>query len=214
MSGRIQIEAPTIESKRQKHDHMIITMKNGTRIIFNDARRFGMLFLIDAKSWKKTPSFSEMGPEPLEKNFNGVELACRLKDRKVSIKTALLDQRVIAGVGNIYACEALFQAGISPHAIARGLTGIQCNKLVAAIRNVLNKAITEGGSTLRDYRNTKGDLGHFQHHFSVYDREGKACTGCNCNILKTNGVRRIVQFGRSTFFCPRKQKVGAAGKKL
>ncbi len=213
MSGRIQIHPPGTKTERAKHDHVGFSMKDGTRIIFNDARRFGMLFLVDEKTWEQEASFKAMGAEPLGNKFNGEILAAKLKGKKMPVKAALLDQRIVAGVGNIYACEALFESGISPQRISATLTAAECENLVAAIRNVLNKAIKEGGSSLRDYRNTKGDLGYFQHHFSVYDREGKACAGCVCDPLKTGGVARIVQAGRSTFHCPRKQPKKQQGKK-
>ena len=206
MSGRIQIRAPGEEHERLKHDHIGLSMKDGSQIIFNDARRFGMVFLVDRDTWEKESSFAGMGPEPLSNHFSGEALAKKLKGKKSPIKTALLDQRVVAGVGNIYACEALFESCISPVKPAGELTVNECNKLAASIRNVLNKAIKAGGSSLRDYRNTKGDLGYFQHHFSVYDREGKACPDCTCNVLKTGAVQRIVQAGRSTFYCPKKQQ--------
>jgi formamidopyrimidine-DNA glycosylase len=206
MSGRIQINPPDTKYERAKHDHIGLKMDDGTEIIFNDARRFGMVFLLNRDTWEQESSFAGMGPEPLGNKFNGEILAEKLKGKKTPIKTALLDQRIVAGVGNIYACEALFESGLSPVTIAGTLTKNECEKLAAAIRNVLTKAIKEGGSSLRDYRNTKGELGYFQHHFSVYDREGKPCPGCTCNLLKTGGVQRIVQAGRSTFFCLKKQK--------
>lgn len=206
MSGRIMIHEPGAEYTREKHDHIGFRMKSGAQVIFNDARRFGMVFLVERDTWEKESAFAAMGPEPLGNKFNGEILFKKLKGKKAPIKAALLDQRVVAGVGNIYACEALFESRISPTKLAGKLTKDECERLTAAIRNVLNKAIKEGGSSLRDYRNTKGDLGYFQHHFSVYDREGKQCPGCNCNILKTGGVRRIVQAGRSTFYCSKKQQ--------
>ncbi len=212
MSGRIHIHEPGADYKNVKHDHIGLQMQDGTSIVFNDARRFGMVFLVDENSWENESSFKGMGPEPLGNQFSGEVLAQKLKGKKTAIKAALLDQRIVAGVGNIYACEALFECGISPLKISGALTAHECDKLAASIRNVLNKAIKEGGSSLRDYRNTKGDLGYFQHHFSVYDREGKVCPGCNCDILKTGGVQRIVQTGRSTFFCPRKQPAKQQGK--
>lgn len=206
MSGKIKIYKEGRVYDREKHDHFCVTMHDGSRAVFNDARRFGMLFLVNAVSCDKEKPFNAMGPEPLEKPFNGKVLAQALKGKKTPIKTALLDQRVVAGVGNIYACEALFNAGISPLRPAGALTADECAGLAKEIQVVLKKAIRAGGSSLRDYRNTKGDLGYFQHHFEVYDREGKPCTGCTCKALKTGGVQRIVQAGRSTFYCPVKQR--------
>jgi formamidopyrimidine-DNA glycosylase len=212
MSGRIKIFTAGEKSERLKHDHFQLRMKNGTRVVFNDARRFGMIFPV-SRFWEKESPFSAMGPEPLGKKFNAQILAENLRERRTPVKTALLDQRVVAGVGNIYACEALYEAGIHPMRIAASLNREECRKLAAAIRMILKKAIAEGGSSLRDYRNTKGDLGYFQHHFSVYDRAGKPCPGCTCNPLKTGGIKRIVQAGRSTFYCPEKQRPEKAGGK-
>ncbi len=122
------------------------------------------------------------------------------------IKSALLDQRVVAGVGNIYACEALYGAGINPAARAHILPQLKVEKLFASLRNVLEMAIESGGSSLRDYRQADGSQGYFQHSFSVYGREGESCAGCDCDVLKAGGVKRIVQSGRSTFYCPRRQR--------
>jgi formamidopyrimidine-DNA glycosylase len=205
MSGRVRIYSPKERYTPSKHDHVGFLMKGGARIIYNDARRFGQLFLVRNDSWEQEAPFAGMGPEPLGNGFNAEILAANLASRRTPIKTALLDQRVVAGVGNIYACEALYKAGISPLRSAYSLKTGECEKLARAIKAVLEKAIEQGGSSLRDYRNTKGDLGYFQHHFETYDREGEACPSCDCNVLKTGGVKRIVQAGRSTFYCPRKQ---------
>lgn len=206
MSGRIRIHAPGEIYKPQKHDHVIFTMSDKTKVVFNDPRRFGMLYSANEKNWERQKPFNMMGPEPLENDFNGKVLAEKLCGKKTLIKTALLDQRIVAGVGNIYACEALFEAGIAPERIASSVSGREAEKLAKAIRDVLNKAIASGGSSLKDYRQTDGSTGTFQHEFSVYDREGEACPGCDCVIGKTGGVVRMVQAGRSTFFCARRQK--------
>jgi formamidopyrimidine-DNA glycosylase len=180
-------------------------MKDKTRIVFNDPRRFGMVFGI-GKTWDAEKPFSKMGPEPLGNEFNDSQFAEKLKKKNAPIKTVLLDQNVVAGVGNIYACEALFHAGIDPLKKASAIRVDKISKLVTAVRHVLNLAIKAGGSTLRDHRQTDGSAGYFQHQFSVYDQEGNACPGCTCNPAKTGGIQRITQAGRSTFFCPRKQK--------
>jgi formamidopyrimidine-DNA glycosylase len=164
-----------------------------------------MLFRL-GKKWDAEKPFSAMGPEPLNDDFTGRVLAEKIARKKGPIKTVLLDQSVVAGVGNIYACEALYHAGIDPLKKANEVLAEKTVKLVSAVQHVLNLAIEAGGSTLRDHRKTNGSKGYFQHNFSVYDREGKACPGCDCNIAKTGGIRRIVQAGRSTFYCPRKQK--------
>jgi formamidopyrimidine-DNA glycosylase len=205
MSGRIKIEGPSTAQNFGLHDHVIFMMENGTKIIFNDPRRFGQLFKI-GPHWDSEKPFAKMGPEPLGKNFLKNGFGVRLKNKNAPIKTALLDQNVVAGVGNIYACEALYDAGISPLKKTGAINPSQTEKLVRAVQQVLEKAIKAGGSTLRDHRKTNGEMGYFQHHFSVYDREGKACPDCTCNIAKTGGIQRITQAGRSTFYCPRKQK--------
>lgn len=205
MSGRIKIRPASANEEYATHDHVVFVLKDGTEIIFNDPRRFGSVFLA-GKNWDAEKPFLSMGPEPLEKKFLLEDFSARLKNKNAPIKNVLLDQNVVAGVGNIYACEALFHAGISPLKKAGAVSGAQTEKLVRAIQSVLSKAIKAGGSTLRDHRKTNGEMGYFQHSFSVYDREGKACLGCDCNIAKTGGIRRVVQAGRSTFYCPRKQK--------
>jgi formamidopyrimidine-DNA glycosylase len=205
MSGRIKIHPRGHNEDYSLHDHVVFTMENGTKIIFNDPRRFGMLFRL-GKKWNAEKPFSAMGPEPLNDEFTGAALAEKIAHKKAPIKTVLLDQNVVAGVGNIYACEALYFAGIDPAKKASAVSGEKTVKLVRGIQHVLNLAIEAGGSTLRDHRKPDGEMGYFQHKFSVYDREGKACPDCDCNIAKTGGIRRITQAGRSTFYCPRKQK--------
>lgn len=204
MSGRVQIEGAGYVPKT--HDHFILHLKNRRVIVLNDARRFGVVFLVDENEMEDHPAFAVLGPEPLANDFNGPFLAARLKGKKTAIKTAIMDQSVVVGVGNIYASEALFMAGISPKRVAATVTGERAEKLADAIRRVLRKAIEKGGSTLRDHRRVDGELGYFQHHFAVYDRAGQACPGCECDILKTKGIRRIVQGGRSSFYCTGKQK--------
>lgn len=205
MSGRIHIYAPEDVYKPAKHDHVIFEMEDSTRIVFNDPRRFGMLYLVHQDTWQGQSPFDLMGPEPLGNGFSDDILYARLKNRRTPIKTALLNQHIVAGVGNIYACEALFESGIAPERSADSLTKEEAARLAASVRDVLARAIEAGGSTLRDYAQTDGSLGYFQHSFSVYDREGHSCPGCDCDTLKTGGVQRMVQAGRSTFYCERKQ---------
>lgn len=204
MSGRVQIEADPYEPKT--HDHLILHIKGGRVIVLNDPRRFGIVLLLPEDQMGNDPAFQNMGPEPLSNEFNGPFLSARLKGKKIAIKTAIMDQQVVVGVGNIYASEALFLAGISPKRMAGSVAGERAERLVRAIRAVLEKAILAGGSTLRDHRQVDGTLGYFQHHFTVYDRAGQPCPGCDCDIIKTQGIQRIVQGGRSSFYCPRKQK--------
>jgi formamidopyrimidine-DNA glycosylase len=205
MSGRIRIHPRGAHEKPGKHDHLVIVTEKGMQMVFNDPRRFGMAILLRAGEMETHPAFKDLGPEPLGNGFSGPVLARALKGRKTAIKLALLDQHVVAGVGNIYDCEALFHAGISPLRQALSLNGGEAEKLAASIKKVLRGAIAAGGSSLRDYRHTNGETGTFQQKLAVYGREGKACPGCTCDVARTGGVLRISQGGRSTFYCPRKQ---------
>lgn len=206
MSGRISIIHKEEKYALQKHDHLILTLNSGVRLVYNDPRRFGMVFLVAMREIEDHPAFHHLGPEPLGNEFSGPILARRLKGKKTSIKQALLDQRVVVGVGNIYACEALYQSGINPIKQAHLIKGDKSEKLVAAIRDVLRRAIKAGGSTLKDYRHTDGELGYFQHSFTVYDQQGEPCPDCDCEINRSGGIKRIVQSGRSTFYCSKKQR--------
>jgi len=205
MSGRIRIDPPGTPACFQKHDHLILSMEDGARAVFNDSRRFGMAFLIEPGGMDAHPAFSSLGPEPLDDAFDGAVLFQRLKGRNAPIKQALLDQRVVAGIGNIYACEALYDSGIHPARRAARIGVRRVGVLASAIRAVLNRAIAAGGSSLRDHRGVDGAMGYFQHGFSVYGREGEACPACDCALSRTGGIKRLAQGGRSTFFCPRKQ---------
>jgi len=215
MSGRFTIHAP--EGKKhgrpggfhhdhaplETHDHVIFDMEDGTRIIYADPRRFGFMELIAQADLETNRHLAALGPEPLGNSFSAQTLSARLKGRKTPIKSALLDQRNVAGLGNIYVCEALFRAGISPKRQASTVTtAARLQRLVPAIRDVLAEAIAAGGSTLRDYAQTDGELGYFQHAFAVYDREGEACSKPGCS----GSVKRITQSGRSSFYCPSCQK--------
>ncbi|HUI35812.1 MAG TPA: bifunctional DNA-formamidopyrimidine glycosylase/DNA-(apurinic or apyrimidinic site) lyase [Stellaceae bacterium] len=200
MSGRITTGDATTPHAR--HDHVVLTLDDGTVVRFNDARRFGLVDYIKRGAEAAHPLLAGMGPEPLEPGFDGKYLAERLAGKMTPIKAALLDQKIVAGLGNIYVCEALFRAGVSPRRLAATCTGARADKLAAAIKSVLTEAIEAGGSSLRDYVQTDGELGYFQHHWAVYGREGERCPGCTCK----EGVRRIVQSGRSTFYCAKKQR--------
>jgi formamidopyrimidine-DNA glycosylase len=190
------------------HDHVVFHMSSGATVTFNDPRRFGLMLIVPRSELSSHPLMRKVGPEPLGNAFDAGVLAAACAGKKTSLKAALIDQKVVAGVGNIYACEALHRARLSPRrqastiAARGGAPNARAHALVDAIKAVLNDAIKAGGSSLRDHRRTNGDLGNFQHHFRVYDREGEPCPTPGCN----GTVRRIVQNGRSTFFCPVCQK--------
>ena len=205
MSGRIIIAREPYTP--EKHDHLLLSFKGGTCIVLNDPRRFGMVLYNKGEDIEALQSFHKMGPEPLGNHFHGESLYEALQKRSTSIKNALLNQHVVAGLGNIYVCEALFLAGIHPEENTRNISNRKADKLVRAIRDVLRQAIKAGGSTLKDYRKADGSLGYFQYAFAVYDREGQACPNCTCRAKEK--VIRIQQAGRSTFFCAKKQKKAA-----
>ena len=190
------------------HDHIVFAMSSGATVTFNDPRRFGFMKLVPRASLEQEPLLRSLGPEPLGNAFDAAMLAQACRGKKTSLKAALSDQRVVAGLGNIYVCEALHRALLSPKrkastiASRSGAHNDHAERLVAAIRAVLEDAIKAGGSSLRDHRRTDGEVGYFQHHFRVYDREGQRCVTPGCS----GTVRRIVQTGRSTFFCPVCQK--------
>ena len=183
-----------------KHDHVVFETDAPARIIFNDHRRFGLMALVDTERLEEDKLFKDIGIEPLSEKFNTAYLGKVLEGKKTPIKSALLDQRLVAGLGNIYVCEALFRAGISPKRLAGSIKKERIGPLVAAIKKVLKDAIAAGGSTLRDHARATGDPGNFQHHFLVYGREGLKCKN-SC----PGTVKRIVQAGRSTFYCPKCQ---------
>jgi len=195
-------------SEDRAHDHVLFHMSSGALIIFNDPRRFGYMKVIARQEIEDEPLLSGLGPEPLGNEFDADMLARSCANKKTSLKAALLDQRIVAGLGNIYVCEALFRARLSPRRLAatlstkKGETTDHARRLVEAIHAVLNQAIKAGGSSLRDHRQTSGELGYFQHSFQVYDREGETCQTRGCGGI----VRRFVQNGRSTFWCPKCQK--------
>jgi len=195
-------------SEERAHDHVVFHMSSGAVIVFNDPRRFGYMKVIARRAIEEEPLLKGLGPEPLGNEFDADMLARSCANKKTSLKAALLDQRVVAGLGNIYVCEALFRAHLSPRRLAatlatkKGETTDHARRLVDAIHAVLNQAIKAGGSSLRDHRQTTGELGYFQHSFQVYDREGEKCQSKGCGGI----VRRFNQNGRSTFWCPRCQK--------
>jgi formamidopyrimidine-DNA glycosylase len=186
------------------HEHLVLVTDHGWRVGFVDPRRFGCLDLVPTAAEDRHPLLAGLGPEPLAENFTPAVLAAALAGRRTPIKVALLDQRVVAGLGNIYACEALYRAGISPRRQARSITGARAKRLVAAIRAVLAESIGAGGSSLRDYVRADGEVGRFQDRFAVYGREHAPCPACP-GVPPCRGIRRIVQSGRSTFFCPVRQ---------
>jgi formamidopyrimidine-DNA glycosylase len=205
MSGRLVLSHDD-NKPPSKHDHLVFHFDNGVTLRFNDPRRFGMCDLVAANDLPKYKLLRHLGIEPLGPELTAKWLTAKFKGKKTSIKGALMDQRIVVGVGNIYACEALFHAGINPKRKAGACTPAQIAKLVPAIRKVLRAAIKAGGSSLRDYVQTDGNLGYFQHHFAVYGRMGKPCPGCRCDVKKTGGIKRIAQGGRSTFYCPTRQR--------
>ena len=194
--------------KDSVHDHVVFHMSSGADIVFNDPRRFGFMKIIGRGEIEREPHLKDLGPEPLGNEFDAAMLATACAGKKTSLKAALLDQRVVAGLGNIYVCEALFRAHRSPRRLAatlatrKGEPTDHARRLVEAIHAVLNEAIRAGGSSLRDHRQTSGELGYFQHSFQVYDREGEPCRTDGCGGV----VKRFVQNGRSTFWCPKCQR--------
>jgi formamidopyrimidine-DNA glycosylase len=195
-------------AKDAAHDHVVFHMSGGNDIVFNDPRRFGYMKVIARNTLDDEPLLRDLGPEPLGNEFDAAMLAHACANKKTSLKAALLDQRVVAGLGNIYVCEALYRAQLSPRRLAatlatkKGEPTDHARRLVEAIHAVLNEAIKAGGSSLRDHRQTSGELGYFQHSFQVYDREGEPCRTNGCAGI----VKRFTQNGRSTFWCPKCQK--------
>lgn len=212
MSGRMTIQAPSGNTElgifarpiapREKHDHVVFTMDSGAVIAFNDPRRFGAMDLLPLESADHHKLLRNIGPEPLGNQFDADYLFERLQTKSSPIKTVLLDQNVVAGLGNIYVCEVLWRAGISPIRKANKIARKRSDTLVPAIRRVLEQAIEAGGSSLRDHRQVDGELGYFQHSFNVYGREGDPCRNETCVAT----IKRIVQSGRSSFYCPTCQR--------
>ena len=208
MSGRMLISGDPLgqfvhdHPAPEKHDHVVFDMANGARITFNDPRRFGAMDLLDTATAETHPLLAKLGPEPLGNAFSESYLTAALKGKNTPAKSALLDQRIVAGLGNIYVCEALYRAGISPKRRAGAISAARVAALVPIIRQVLSDAIEAGGSSLKDFRQADGELGYFQHSFDVYDREGEPCRTPAC----TGTITRIVQSGRSSFYCRQCQR--------
>jgi formamidopyrimidine-DNA glycosylase len=214
MSGSFRIERGAgvgtpgnfhhLRSSALAHDHIIFNMSNGVRVLYNDPRRFGFMLIVPRAELDIHPLFAGMGIEPLGNELDGAVVARLFAGKSAPLKAALLDQRLIAGLGNIYVCEALHRAGLSPRRAAgtlarrNGAATDKAHRLAEVIPQVLNEAVAAGGASLRDHRQTDGTLGYFQHRFRVYDREGEPCRSRGCRGM----IRRIVQSGRSTFFCP------------
>ncbi len=196
--GQFHFDHPAAE----KHDHVVLHMEGGARITFNDPRRFGAMDLCATDALEGHRLLAGIGPEPLGNDFHAGYLAARLHGRTTPVKAALLDQRIVAGLGNIYVCEALFRAGIHPARASGRIGRARIEALTDAIRDTLRAAIEAGGSSLRDYRQANGELGYFQHSFRVYGRAGGPCVTPGC----ADTVRRIVQSGRSSFYCPSCQR--------
>ncbi len=203
MSGRMLISGDPLgqfvheHPAPEKHDHVVLHMQSGARITFNDPRRFGAMDLLTTDSADAHPLLASIGPEPLGNDFNETYLVERLKGRNTPIKSALLDQKIVAGLGNIYVCEALYRARLHPTRKAGQIAAPRIAALVPIIRDVLGEAIAAGGSTLRDFKQADGELGYFQHSFDVYGREGEPCRTPGCD----REISRIVQSGRSSFYC-------------
>ena len=208
MSGRMLVSGDPLgqfvhdHPAAQKHDHVVLDMDNGARITFNDPRRFGAMDLLQTATADQHKLLAAIGPEPLGNDFNEPYLVEAFKNRMTPVKSALLDQHIVAGLGNIYVCEALFRAGIHPKRKAGQIAAPRVAALVPIIRQVLSEAIEAGGSSLKDFRQADGELGYFQHNFRVYGQEGNPCTTPGCVSL----IHRIVQSGRSSFYCPTCQR--------
>ncbi|MEM7458755.1 MAG: bifunctional DNA-formamidopyrimidine glycosylase/DNA-(apurinic or apyrimidinic site) lyase [Pseudomonadota bacterium] len=206
MSGRFTVnEASTADfhldpGTNPAHDHVVFHMQGGATVTYNDPRRFGFMELWPIDDLDAYPRIEHLGPEPLSNHFNAAYLDAQLRGKATPIKSALLDQTVIAGLGNIYVCEALFRSGISPRRKAQSVAGKRSARLAPAINDVIAEAIAAGGSSISDFASASGELGYFQKHFSVYDREGEPCDTCQTPI------KRIVQSGRSSFFCSKCQR--------
>ncbi len=204
MSGRMVL-TPLRPNQPTLHEHLVLETDDGWRVGFVDPRRFGSVDLVPTALEEKHRLLAEIGPEPLEADFTPASLSASLAGKRTPIKAALLDQKVVAGLGNIYVCEALFRAKLSPLRSAYTVPGTRAARLVPAIKDTLREAIAAGGSSLRDYVQPDGELGYFQHAWKVYGHEGEPCERCPGKPACA-GIRRITQSGRSTFYCPRTQR--------
>ena len=203
MSGRIVI-APRGSNAHTPHEHVVLETDDGWSVGLVDPRRFGSIDLVPSAAEDAHRLLAGLGPEPLGGAFNGASLAASLAGKRTPVKAALLDQRLVAGLGNIYVCEALFRAGISPERLAGDVTAAEADRLAREVKATLEEAIAAGGSSLRDYVQPSGELGYFQNAWKVYGREGQPCERCP-GAPACPGVARIAQGGRSTFLCPRTQ---------
>lgn len=202
MSGRVRLFSKTEALDLQKHDHVVIKTMDGVTAVYHDPRRFGFFDVLpEGADWKKVSPFLQMGAEPFD-GWSAEDLLQKLKGKKTVIKQSLLDQLVVAGLGNIYVCEALWMSGVSPLRASCDIQKSEAQRLVASSLDILTRAIAAGGSTLKDYRQADGELGYFQYGFCVYGREGEKCKAQGC----AQKILRIVQGGRSTFYCPACQK--------
>lgn len=204
MSGQILTNKDT--SLPEKHDHMVIGFDGGMRLSYRDPRRFGVIDYFYRTDEASHKLLKDIGPEPLSNHFNLDDFSDKVLKRHAPIKSILLDQKTVAGLGNIYVLEALYQSSISPLRKGSSLTRKELSLLFIAIKETLERAIKAGGSSLKDYVHTDGSLGYFQHNFKVYGKEGEPCPNCDCILTKTGGIKRIVQSGRSSFYCEKKQK--------
>ena len=208
MSGRMTVSGSPLarfvrdHPPEARHDHVVLDLEDGARVTFNDARRFGAMDLLPTDGEDRHPLLAHLGPEPLGNAFHADALAAVFRGRRTPVKAALLDQRVVAGLGNIYVSEALHRAGIAPTRAAGRIARPRIERLAGTVRDVLHEAIAAGGSSLRDHRQADGELGYFQHGFAAYGREGEPCRAQGCG----GTIRRIVQSGRSTFHCPACQR--------
>ncbi|WP_417494025.1 bifunctional DNA-formamidopyrimidine glycosylase/DNA-(apurinic or apyrimidinic site) lyase [Maricaulis sp.] len=212
MSGRFSIEAGEDAAQpgdfvhaapaNPKHDHVVFEIEGGVTVRYNDPRRFGFMLIFPTDAEDEQPNLAGLGPEPTSNAFSGAALGEALAGKRTPVKSALLDQRVVAGLGNIYVCEALHRSGISPRREARTIPGVRAERLARSVREVIEEAIAAGGSTLKDFAGADGALGYFQHRFSAYGREGVPCSTPDCS----GEIQRIVQAGRSTFYCPACQR--------
>ena len=208
MSGRMTVSGDPLgqfvheHPMPAKHDHVVFHMANGARVTFNDPRRFGAMDLLPTATAEEHKLLSVLGPEPLGNDFHEQHLVDAFRGKNTPVKSALLDQGIVAGLGNIYVCEALYRTGVSPRRRARQISAARVAALVPVIRQVLQEAIEAGGSSLRDFRQADGELGYFQHNFDVYGREGEPCRTEGCDAV----IRRITQSGRSSFYCAQCQR--------
>lgn len=209
MTGSFTVFPPSRhhEIDLDRHDHMMMVTDKNVKIIYRDPRRFGVIDVVNTHEINAYKAIEKLGVEPLTDEFTAEVLKANLGVRKIPIKVAIMDQAVVVGVGNIYASEALYLSGIHPSTPACDVSDKQLALLVEKIKFILSAAIESGGSTLRDYRRVGGESGYFQFNFSVYDKAGEACPDCDCSIKRTGGIQRIVQAGRSTFYCEKRQKL-------